>query len=446
MPRKSKDIAKRPARAPARTEEPAAGHGDVVAHTGRGRRVKVVRQGAFGAFFRPIGVALAMIMAVYGVVALGTNFWRSYERHQEHTAPIHADKSLVDIFFRKAIPDDAVRLVIREDDGKLRRVLASKSKTDNFINATIVMLDGERDRIKAAAAADIDRQFDQAFADREQAIDAYADWFFEWKRSYIVLKETLTSAATRFVQTGTYESLSEAVERDVKDYFMRHYKAQVLKPELRDQLITRGLEDAVRDAHESYRRVIANGDMRLQLYLARHTRHLADVPADTPLTKVSLDWDAQKWKSPTYLMEDRAFDGIAGLGKAAAGGTIGALVLGPAVGRAMSQAFGALSRRFVTSAGTRLVLAEKGAVAGTLVNPAGGQIIGAIAGVLIGVAADYFINEAEDAFSRDKFVAANGAALDATIDAWKGKLKANVNGAVDRWFDDARASVVLAGR
>ena len=445
MFRTSKDIAKRPARAPARTEDMASGQGDVT--VGRGRqRVKVVRYGAFGAFVRPIGVALAMIMAVYGLVSLGTNFWRSYERHQQHTAPVHADKSIVDIFFRTQIPDDAVRLVIREEGGKLRRVLASQSKTDQFINATIVMLDDERARIKAAATADIDRQFDQAFADRDAAVAAYADWFFEWKRSYIVLKETLTSAANRFVETGAYENLSEAVERDVKDYFMRHYKAQVLKPELRDRQIARGLEDAVRDAHESYRRVIANGDMRLQLYLARHTRHLADVPADTALTEVRLDWDAQKWKSPTYLMEDKAFEGIVGLGKAAAGGTVGALVLGPAAARVMSQAFGQLSRRFVTSAATRLALAEKGAVAGTMVNPAGGQIVGAIAGVLVGVAADYFINEAEDAFSRDTFIAANQAALDATIDAWKGKLTASVDAAVDRWFDDARASVVLAGR
>ena len=36
--------------------------------------------------------------------------------------------------------------------------------------------------------------------------------------------------------------------------------------------------------------------------------------------------------------------------------------------------------------------------------------------------------------------------LDATIAAWKGKLTASVDAAVDRWFDDARASVVLAGR
>lgn len=408
-------------------------------------KVKVRKVGPVGAFLRPLGISLALLLAAYGLVSLGSTFWRSYQRHQDYTTASHQDRSIFDVFVgHSTLPQDAVDLVVRDFDGKLRRVAAAKSETDKFVNETILMLDGERDRIKSNATSDIDQLFDYAFADKEQVLQAYADWFFEWKRSYIVLKETLTSAATRFVQTGEYESLSEAVERDLKDYFMRHYEAQVLKPELRDQKITEGLERVARRGHESYRRVIANGDMRLQLFLAKHTQHLADVPADEELTRAKLDWDAQKWKAPTYLMEDRAFDGIAGLGVAAGSGTVGALVLGPAMSRVMARSFGVLSRRFVTTFGARLALAEQGAVAGTLVQPAGGQVVGAIAGVLIGVAADYFINEAQKEFNRDKFVEANREALDATIETWKAKLKGNMHAAVDRWFDDARSAVILA--
>jgi len=407
-------------------------------------RVKVRKLGPVGAFLRPVGISVALLLAAYGLISLGSTFWRSYQRHQDYSVAAHRDKSIFEIFVKSTLPEDSVDLVVRDVDGKLRRVAAGKSQTDTFVNETITMLDNERDRIKQAAEADIDRLFENAFSDKDQVLEAYADWFFEWKRSYIVLKETLTSAAARFVQTGEYESLSEAVERDLKDYFMRHYKAQVLKPEVRDQKITQGLETLVRRGHENYRRVIANGDMRLQLFLAKHTRHLSDIPADGKLTGVKLDWDAQKWKAPVYLMEDRAFDGIAGLGVAASGGTVGALVLGPVMNRVMARTFGMLSRRFVTAFGTRLALAEQGAVAGTIVEPAGGQIVGAIAGVLIGVAADYFINEAQEEFNRDKFIAANREALDATVDAWKMKLTGNVNAAIDRWFDDARKGVVLA--
>jgi hypothetical protein len=413
----------------------------------RAARVKVVRPSALGMLLRPIGVAVAVVLSAYALLSLGTTFYRSYYRHLDQTAPVHADKSMLDIFFGdKSLPPDAVDLVIRDVDGSLHKVVASKSEADRFVNDTILMLDEERARIKQAAHEDLDRSFALAFQDREQAISNYADWFFEWKRSYVVLKETISSAITRFFEAGKYESVTEAIEGDVNDYFLKNYTEQVLKPELRDQTITKGVEQSVRHAHDSYRRVIANGDMRLQLFLAKHTSHLEDIPPATPMTNVKLDWDAQKWKAPIYLMEDRAFDGIVGIGAAAAGGTVGALALGPAINGVLAQSFGQLSRRVATSLGTRLAFAEQGAIAGTVVQPMGGQVVGAAIGVMIGAAVDFLSNAANEAINRESFVAANDQALDATIDTWKSRLAANIDTAIDKWFDDARASVVLASK
>ena len=412
-----------------------------------GRRQKVVRPSALGMLLKPIGIAVGIVLCVYAIVSLGTTFYRSYYRHLDHSAAVHADRSVFDIFFGdKSLPPDAVDLVIKDVDGSLHKVVASKSQADQFVNDTILMLDEERARIKQAAHEDIDRSFALAFQDRDAAISAYADWFFEWKRSYVVLKETISSAITRFLEVGKYELVNEAVEADVNDYFLKNYKEQVLKPELRDQTVTQGVEQAARHAHDSYRRVIANGDMRLQLFLAQHTSHLEDIPASTPMTNVKLDWDAQKWKAPTYLMEDRAFDGIAGVGAAAAGGTVGALALGPAINGVLAQSFGQLSRRVAASLGTRLAFAEQGAIAGTVVQPMGGQVVGAAIGVAIGAAVDYLSNAANEAINRDSFVSANEEALDATIAAWKASLEANIDTAIDKWFDDARASVVLASK
>lgn len=412
-----------------------------------GSRAKIVRPGALGMVLRPIGMAVGVVLIAYALVSLGTTFYRSYQRHLDHTAAVHPDRSVFDVFFGdKSLPPDAVDLIIKDVDGTLRKVVASKSEADKFVNDTILMLEDERARIKQAAHEDLDRSFALAFQDREQAISLYADWFFEWKRSYVVLKETIASAVARFLEVGKYESLTEAVEADVKDYFLRNYKDQVLKPELRDLTITKGVEQAARHAHDSYRRVIANGDMRLQLFLAKHTSHLEDIPAATPMTHVKLDWDAQKWKAPAYLMQDRAFDGIAGLGAAAAGGTVGALALGPVINRVLAQSFTQLSRRVATSLGTRLAFAQQGAVAGTVVQPMGGQVIGAAIGVAIGAAVDYLSNEANEAINRESFVAANEQALDATIATWKAGLEASLDTAIDKWFDDARASVVLANK
>ena len=415
--------------------------------TRRVRREKVVAESALGALLKPIGIWLALVLSAYALLSFGTTFWRSYQRHLDHRAVVHADHSVLDILFGTSdLPADPVDLVVKDVDGTLHKVVVSKSETDQFVNDTILMLDDERARIKQAAHDDLDRAFALAFQDREQSISNYADWFFEWKRSYVVLKESLTSAVTRSFEAGKYESLTEAIEADVNDYFLRNYKEQVLKPEVRDQTITQGLEQAVRHAHDSYRRVIANSDMRLQLFMAKHTSHLEDTPAATPMTNVKLDWDAQKWKAPVYLMEDRAFDGVAGIGAAAAAGTVGALALGPATDSVLALGFAQLSRRFVTSLGTRLAFAEQGAVAGTMVQPMGGQVVGAAVGVMIGIVADYLSNAANEAFNRDEFVAANNQALDATIGTWKSTLTANIDTAIDKWFDDARASVVLTAK
>jgi hypothetical protein len=413
----------------------------------RGRREKVVRPSALGMFLRPVGMAIGVALIAYAIVSLGTTFYRSYYRHLDHTAAVHPDKSVFDVFFGdKSLPPDAVDLIIKDVDGTLRKVVASKSEADKFVNDTILMLDEERARIKQAAHEDLDRSFALAFQDREQAISGYADWFFEWKRSYVVLKETISSAIARFLEVGKYESVTEAIDADVREYFLKNYKDQVLKPELRDQTITKGVEQAARHAHDSYRRVIANGDMRLQLFLAKHTSHMEDVPPATPMTSIKLDWDAQKWKAPTYLMQDRAFAGIAGVGAAAAGGTVGALALGPVINKVLAQSFGQLSRRVATSLGTRLAFAQQGAVAGTVVQPMGGQVVGAAIGVAIGAAVDYLSNEANEAINRESFVAANEQALDATIETWKSGLEASLDTAIDKWFDDARASVVLANK
>ena len=213
-----------------------------ISRRSRPARVKIVKQSALGALLRPVGISIALILSAYALVSLGTTFYRSYYRHLDHTAPVHADKSAFDIFFGdKSLPPDAVDLVIRDVDGSLRKVVASKSEADKFVNETILMLEDERARIKQMAREDLDRSFALAFQDREQAISAYADWYFEWKRSYVVLKETVVSAINRFFEAGKYESVNEAIEADIKDYFLTNYKDQVLKPELRDLTLTNGV-------------------------------------------------------------------------------------------------------------------------------------------------------------------------------------------------------------
>ena len=76
--------------------------------------------------------------------------------------------------------------------------------------------------------------------------------------------------------------------------------------------------------------------------------------------------------------------------------------------------------------------------------PGVGTAVGTAAGLALGAAADYFLNKRREKKNRANFIKTNSEALDLTISQWKSKLHDNVGSAVDRWFEDARAGMVLS--
>ncbi len=40
----------------------------------------------------PIGIAIGVVLCAYAVLSLSTSFYRSYTRHIDHTAAVHADR------------------------------------------------------------------------------------------------------------------------------------------------------------------------------------------------------------------------------------------------------------------------------------------------------------------------------------------------------------------
>ena len=397
-----------------------------------------------GGLIRSVVMRLATIgavsLAAYLLVPLGVALVTNHLRSLEHQRAHHPDASNARVRIQRALPDGSVALVVRDEAGRLRRVVAEQAEADRFLNAQLAALDEARARAKAEARRNVDQTLQAAFADGDEAIGRFADWFFAWSRSYRILQETVASAVTRLFEPGDTEPLHVAVERDVRDYLMRHYKAQVLKPELRDPLVGRGFDETARQAHDGFRRSMAEQSQALQLFLASHTRHLETLP-DAALAEARLDWDAQRWKAPTYLMEGRGFDALVGLGWAGAGGALGAATLGPALDAALARAFAGAGARLAAQAANRMALAQGGAAAG-LAFPAGGPVVGAALGVALGFGADYLVNAAKTRLERPAFVAANREALDATIAAWRDLLARSLDQAIDAWFDDARAAVL----
>jgi hypothetical protein len=409
----------------------------------RAARPKIIRRGMVASLLAPLASAVAVLALVVGLAAIGGNWWSGYSRDLIFRHVVQPDASVATVETGPPLEETAT-LLVRDVDGEVRRLVTERSAADRYVNETLRRLDAERARIKAAADAEIETLFSLAFADVDEAVDRYADWFFAWSRSYVVLKEAMVSTATRLAQVGSYEPLQVAVERDLEQYFQRHYTAQVLKPEQRDALITRAFEQAARRAHERWLEVLAQEDLRLQLFLARHTRHLEQPRTDRPMSGVALDWDAQRFKAPAYLTEGQAFAGVLSVAMVGTGGTLGALTLRPAIERGTAGLFVGLGRRYAASFGGRIAMARTGAALGGAVQPVAGTALGALAGGLIGLAADYGLNEANAAFSREAFVTTNREAVQLTIDLWQDRLGAALLAAVDQWFDDTRAAVVRA--
>lgn len=389
---------------------------------------------------RPMGIAAGVVLVVVGLFSVGTTFVTSLSRHLEHSRIVHPDGTVARVLNAVSGPERDLGLVYRDVEGTVRRVVVERDAADRFVNAALHRLEDQRAQALERASADVARIFDTAFADREAAIEAYADWFFAWKRSYVLLSEAMASTATRLVEMGEVEPLHVAVSRDLKDYFLRHYTDQVLKPALRDSVISAGFEAAARDAHDRYLAAIAEGDLRVQLFLSREGR-MVSAERDGAATTLDLDWDSQRFNAPTYLMEDRAFDAVTGVGTVVTAGTLGAFVLRPALSRAGSRAFSLLGRRAATAMTARVALGTGGAAAGSAVP--GGAVGGAIVGGLVGLAIDYAVNEAGEAMNRESFIDANRAALTATTEVWQRRLEMALHEAVNTWFDDAREAIVV---
>ena len=138
--------------------------GDILPPVAAGpTRIKVKKYGFLGAFLRPIGIAIAVLLLGWGTLMIGTTYYRSYQRHVEYSKTTHSDKSYLSVLLGRAGPalsTGETKFIYRDIDGKLHRVVAARSAVDHFVNKTLVDLDNERDHIMAG----VDNELDTIFA------------------------------------------------------------------------------------------------------------------------------------------------------------------------------------------------------------------------------------------------------------------------------------------
>ncbi|MEM9439737.1 MAG: hypothetical protein AAGA73_04770 [Pseudomonadota bacterium] len=387
--------------------------------------------------FKRIGGAIALVILVTALFGLGTGQYRSWLRDLDYSRTVHEDESSLTTGVQRALGEDEIELFVRTERHEIRRMIADREELSTFIEEQLAQLKQRRSAAKKIASNDAALVMRLGFADADARVENYADWFYEWKRSYVLLKETILSSAHRTVASGS-ETWREAVERDITDYFMRHFTDQVLQPERREPLIEEGVRNTLEHAHSNFLNAVSDYDLRLRLFLEEHTAHFdGDALGDN--IEVELDWDSQRWKAPLYAAEDRSFDGALGVGLMVAstvGGRAVGTALAPAMAQAIRQNIGRMAARTSAQLATRASTTAAGASAGSAV-PVVGSAVGAALGFAAAAALDYMGNRADKWLHRDDFIAENLEAVKVIEETWRTSLEDELHRTVDVWFDDA---------
>jgi hypothetical protein len=384
-------------------------------------------------FLWPITGAIGLVILAVAGIAVYNLMGESERLYNEHIGKqVHPDTSGVAMLApersRRMVQDDEIEFVLRRGAEGPQRVIVGRDAAADFINTQLNYIDEHRRQLKEKINRESTALFEQAFADREVAVNAYADWFFAWGSSWKILYQAVMGSINELPKVGISRTkVTEAARIEVERYLMQHYKEFVLKPELRDPVITRGTERILRDAHREFLFMLSSLDYRLTDFLKKHTRHVEPLgPGD--VQRITLDWEAQRWKTPRAQIDAKYQEALTSIAMIA-GSTV---VLGPALESTI---------QVVTEAMGGFELAIGGAVAGSEV-----PFLGNIIGFLAGVGADRLLSYWRDRMNREDFVAGNRAAIEATMREWREKITPELNRLVDVWMDDSQATVALEKR
>jgi hypothetical protein len=398
------------------------------AATPKPTRQVIKRRGALGSLLFPIGVACGLVIVGIPAISIWNIYSASEARRAAHETPVKTSGTRIETPVRRQIRDDQTEFVLRLQDGKLVRVLAGKTEANAFLTGALAYIDSERQHVRQQVHTDLDRLFVDVFATREADLNAYADWFFAWGRSWSFLYEAGTGAVQEMARLFFSKTqVADAARNSAEDYLLRNYSELVLKPGIRDGQVAEGLRSVLRTAHQRYLMTVAGLDDRVQRFLAEETDHLEEISANE--VGIVIDWDAEKWKAPLYRVEDRYLEPI---GTVATVG--GGAILGGMVARAMVPIFARAAARIVTTS----QMTVGGAAVGSI-EPGLGTAIGALAGAGL----DWAMSVFRERLERDDFIRENAAALDATIATWKARLEPELLRPVNAWYDDSMAAVRL---
>jgi hypothetical protein len=414
-----------------------------ISHHRRGVRRSVVTswlgpfQGKAVSVLRPMVWFSVIVLFLLGVIVLlllaAPGLVDSIGQRVLHRTSVHDDSTSVQPGKGPALKTRII-FVYRDINGTVHRVLADETDAKKFINDTLEYLDTERKSIKEEVQRQITALLETTFSDRQEAIKQFADWYFAWGQTWRLLYVSILGGANG-ARISDVQGILEGSHNAVEAYLIETYQRLVLKPELRNPGMDAGISQILADAHARYIRVLTTMEDRAQVFLSQHTRHL-DVLHPEDKVRMSLDWDAQKWKARYLVGDDTLNAGLRAMTLVGAS-TLLAKELGLTIDRALVEIFRVPARRVVTAMTPQIV----GTVTGTAVEPGLGTLGGWLIGLGSATAFDYLSNKYHEHVDRAEFERISGQGLNVTMDEWSRAISRDLFKAVDAWFDDTRTVV-----
>lgn len=379
---------------------------------------------------RPIVAAAGLSIVALTSGWIGTRIIYSDRWIAPYREAVHVDGSTIAVPQREhlaGLRPGEVELTLADEQGRIIRVAAKRSALSSFQKEMLLFLLRMETDAKQRFGQEVAALFNAAFADSDADLDAYADWFFAWQRSWILMKEAILAGGSELLNLLSPAKIWEAVTARTRGYLMENYESRVLQPERRNRLIQQGLEAAFHKAHANYRTTVAELGQRQQAFIREHTRLLEAYPKGS--VTLGLDWAAQRWKIPAHHAEDRAEKAYRSV--AIMGASVG---LGPILAPILNR----VGAKVINRLAGRVVLARAGQLTG-------GALALETLGVslAIGLAIDWAANKIDERLSRESFVQEHRRALDETRRDWQQLALDQLSPVVSRWYADTRQAVVL---
>lgn len=382
---------------------------------------------------RPLVEAGALIFIMFALIWAVPGLIDSSEQRSLHRAAVHSDATAIQTGISATLKTP-IEFVYRDINGTVHRVLADETEANSFINDTLIYLDSERSTIKADIQKQVATLLETAFSDRQDAIGRFADWYFAWGRSWTLLQEAVVGGL-KGASINNVQGIVEGSRNEVEAYLIQNYQRLVLKPELRNPELEAGVSRILANAHARYIAVLSTMEQRTQVFLSQSTRHLEVVHPESKV-RMSLDWDAQKWKARYLVSDETSYAALRGSALLAVSVLV-AKELGPTIERSLVQIFSAPAKRVVTAMGPQIF----GAVTGSAFEPGVGTLAGWLIGAGGALAFDYLSNTYRDYLDRPEFEKISAEALSVTMDEWSRAIRRDLFTAVDAWFGDTRTIV-----